>query len=131
VYWFSQAADQGAVHAMNALGELYYYGHLDLAADYVAALVLLVKAAEFDSAQAMLNIGFAYVWGRGVDRSEIEALKWFDLAMRAEPEGPHRMASRARSELAERLTPIEVQAASTSANKWLEMRRTIPPVSVR
>ncbi len=78
---FRRPPIKGAPHAMNALGELYC-GYLDHTPDYVAALAWFTKAAALGSAQAMLNIGFLYASGRGVDRSEIEALKWFDLAVR-------------------------------------------------
>lgn len=130
VYWFSQAAGRGAGHAMNALGELYC-GHPDLAEDYAIALAWFTKAAESGSAQAMLNIGFLYASGRGVERSEIEAIKWFDLAMAEGPGDQHDRAARAKAEIAERLTPVEVRAASTSAKNWLETRRAGSVVSVR
>jgi hypothetical protein len=72
------APHRGAVHAMNAAGELY----LNIFDDYDAASKWFRQAARNGSWQAMLNIALQYRLGLGEEPDDIEELKWIDFAVR-------------------------------------------------
>jgi TPR repeat protein len=74
----------------------------------------------------MYNLGVLYALGQGVAQDEIEAFKWFALAAAGIGEDRDR-ALRARSRLAERLTPVEVSWAASRVEDW---SRAHLPVSV-
>jgi TPR repeat protein len=122
LYWFGRAAQQGSPDAMNAAGEIHL-GHADVRVDYAAALEWFFRAAENGSAQAMFNIGTRYVLGQGVARDEIEACKWFELAAKEGIGDLRDSAATARTNLATRLTPVQVQMASVRAHSWIRTHR--------
>jgi TPR repeat protein len=117
LFWLRRAADQGKVEALEALAEQYWRQGA-YPADAAAALQLLLDAAIHGSATAMYNIGLCYAEGRHVARDEIEALKWFDLAYNQAIGSFREDVARARSAMAERLMPMQVQVALSRSRDW-------------
>jgi TPR repeat protein len=117
LFWLRRAADQGKVEALEALAE-QYWGQGAFPADATAALELSLDAAKHGSAIAMYNIGLLYAEGRYVGWDEIEALKWFDLAYNQAIGRFREDVVRARSAMAERLMPMQVQVALSRSRDW-------------
>src|SRR4029078_9225479 len=105
VSWLERAAEKDTPHALNALGELYL-GHQNVPQDFAVARPWFLRGAQEGNSAAMYNLGVLYALGQGVAQDEIEALKWSALAAAGIGEDRDR-ALRARSRLAERLTPGE------------------------
>jgi hypothetical protein len=125
VSWLERAAEKDTPHALNALGELYL-GHQNVPQDFAVARSWFLRGAQEGNSAAMYNLGVLYALGQGVAQDEIEALKWFALAAAGIGEDRDR-ALRARSRLAERLTPVEVSWAASRVEDW---SRAHLPVSV-
>jgi uncharacterized protein len=126
VSWLERAAAKGAPHAFNALGELYL-GHQNVPQDFAVARSWFLRSAQMGNSQSMYNLGVLYALGQGVAQDEIEALKWLALAADTGIGEDRDKALRARSRLAERLTPVEVSWAASRVEDW---SRAHPPVSV-
>ncbi len=125
--WFRRAADHGMTEAFVAVAELYLgqnSGQSGIPPDPIAAAEWLLRAADLGSADAMYLIGLRYADGRNGPRDEIEALKWFDLALSRAIGTLREDIARARMKVAERLMPMQVQAALTRSRDW---RDTHPP----
>jgi uncharacterized protein len=124
VAWLERAAAKGAPHAFNALGELYR-GHQDVPQDFAVALSWFLRGAQLGNSQSMYNLGVIYAMGQGVAQDEIEALKWLELAADAGIGEERDKALRARSQLAERLTPVEVSWAASRVEDWSRLIRAL------
>ena len=73
--------EAGDATAMFNLGSCYYEGlYGGLQRDYEKALKLWHRAAELGCAVACHNIGHAYRTGRGVERDELKANHYYELA---------------------------------------------------
>jgi TPR repeat protein len=121
VYWFERAAEKATPHAINALGELYL-GHQDVPQDFAIARSWFLRGAELGNSAAMYNLGVLHASGRGVVQDEIEAFKWLDLAADTGVGEERDRALRARTFLAERLTPVEVLWAQGRVGDWSRSR---------
>ncbi|MEW6454079.1 MAG: tetratricopeptide repeat protein [Pseudomonadota bacterium] len=128
LYWFKRAADGGAPHALNAIGELYLDDR-DIPQSFETAFEWFWIGAELGSAEAMYNIGMLYALGRGVVRDEIASFMWFDLAADFDPGRVHENAVRARTTLAERLTPSQVWAAKIRSRAWKHFHCCSPNIT--
>jgi uncharacterized protein len=123
-YWFERAAEKAASRAINALGELYL-GHPDVPRDSAAARRWFLCGAELGNSASMYNLGVLYALGQGVERDEIEALKWLGLAADTGVGEERDKALRARTLLAERLTPVEVSWAESRVEDWSRARLSV------
>jgi TPR repeat protein len=121
VYWFERAAEKATPHAINALGELYL-GHQDVSQDFSIARSWFLRGAELGNSASMYNLGVLHAYGRGVVQDEIEAFKWLDLAADTGVGEERDRALRARTLLAERLTPVEVSWAEGRVGDWSRSR---------
>lgn len=121
VYWFERAAEKATPHAINALGELYL-GHQDVSQDFAIARSWFLRGAELGNSASMYNLGVLHAFGRGVVQDEIEAFKWLDLAADTGAGEERDRALRARTLLAERLTPVEVLWAQGRVGDWSRSR---------
>jgi TPR repeat protein len=121
VYWFERAAEKATTHAINALGELYL-GHQDVPQDFAIARSWFLRGAELGNSASMYNLGVLHALGRGVVQDEIEAFKWLDLAADTGVGEERDKALRARTQLAERLTPVEVSWAEGRVEDWSRSR---------
>ena len=117
VAWLERAAEKGAPHALNALGELYL-GHQNVAQDFAAARSWFLRGAQAGNSPSMHNLGVIYALGLGVAQDEVEAFKWLELAADTGVGEDRDRALRARSRLAERLTPVEVSWAASRVEDW-------------
>jgi TPR repeat protein len=124
VYWFERAAEKATSHAINALGELYL-GYQDVPRDYAIARGWFLRGAELGNSASMYNLGVLYALGQGVERDEIEAFKWLDLAADTGVGEERAKALRARTLLAERLTPVEVSWAEGRVEDWSRTRLSV------
>jgi TPR repeat protein len=117
LYWFERAAEKGTPHAINALGELYL-GHLDVPQDLATARSWFLRGAQIGNSSSMYNLGVLYALGKGVAQDDIEAFKWLELAADMGIGEERNQALRARTLLAERLTPVEVSWAIGRVKDW-------------
>jgi TPR repeat protein len=117
LYWFERAAEKGTPHAINALGELYL-GHPDVPQDLATARSWFMRGAQIGNSASMYNLGVVYAFGQGVVQDEIEAFKWLELAADMGIGEERDRALRARTLLAERLTPVEVSWAIGRVEDW-------------
>jgi TPR repeat protein len=117
LYWFERAAEKGTPHAINALGELYL-GHQDVSQDFAIARSWFLRGAQVGNTSSMYNLGVLYAFGRGVAQDDLEAFKWLELAADMGIGEERDQALRARTLLAERLTPVEVQWAVGRVKDW-------------
>lgn len=116
-YWFERAAEKNTPHAINALGELYL-GHRDVPRDFAVARSWFLRGGQIGDSACMYNIGVLHARGQGLERDDIEAFKWFDLAVDSGIGEERDKALRARTLLAERLTPVEVSWAEGRVKDW-------------
>jgi len=85
--WFEAAASHGDADAQYNLGLMYFQREIYApgrpatpeALD-AAAFEMFHDAAAQGHAEAQLYLGYLYQRGRGVDRDEVEAYKWFQVA---------------------------------------------------
>jgi len=115
--WLRRAGDQGAPHALNAVGELLM--HASSPEDRSEAYAWFLRAARLANAKALYHLGMLSALGRDVSKDDIEAYKWFDLAASAALGSERDSANRALLELRERMTPVQVERAKRSADMWL------------
>jgi len=91
--WFSRAAAQGNAEAQFQSGNMYAYGlgipREDLDADRKAAQYYFAAARQ-NHAGAQYALAILFLTGKGVERSQDEALKW----MRRAAKGGHADAKR-------------------------------------
>ena len=117
VFWLERAAEKNTPHALNALGELYL-GHQNVPQDFAVARSWFLRGAQTGNSPSMYKLGIIYALGYGVAQDEIEALKWLELAADTGVGEERDRALRARSRLAERLTPVEVSWAASRVEDW-------------
>jgi TPR repeat protein len=117
VYWFERAAEKGTPHAINALGELYP-GNQNVPQDFAVARSWFLRGAQIGNSASMYNLGILYGLGQGVVQDEIEAFKWLELAADMGVGEDRDKALRARTLLAERLTPVQVSWAVGRVEDW-------------
>jgi TPR repeat protein len=117
VSWLERAAAKNTPHALNALGELYL-GHRNVPQDFAVARSWFLRGAQAGHSPSMYNLGVIYALGQGVPQDEIEAFKWLELAADTGIGEDRDKALRARSRLAERLTPVEVSWAASRVEDW-------------
>ncbi|MGP0174066.1 tetratricopeptide repeat protein [Pseudomonas sp. NCHU5208] len=114
---FLAAAQKGNAKAQMLLAELYEKG-LGGAADTDAARRWLRKAAENGLAQAQSRLGTLYAKGEGVQQDDAEAFYWLSLATA----GGNAGARSLRDDVAQALTPEQLEAARERLNQRLERR---------
>ena len=119
-----RAAEKDAPHAINALGEVYL-GHRDVPQDFAVATSWFLRGAQIGNSASMYNLGVLYARGQGVVQDDIEAFKWLELAADMGIGEDRDKALRARTLLAERLTPVEVSWAAGRVEHWSRARLSI------
>jgi uncharacterized protein len=124
VYWLERAAEKNTPRAINALGELYL-GHRDVPQDFAVARGWFLRGAQIGNSASMYNLGVLYALGQGVVRDDIEAFKWLELAADMGIGEERDKALRARTRLAERLTPVEVSWGEARVEDWSRARLSI------
>src|SRR5450631_132787 len=116
--WFQRAAEHGIADAQYNVGASYAAG-LGVARNDAEAAKWFRRAAEQGMAFAQLNLGLLYASGRGVPQDNVEAMTWLDLAVIALPPGGARSdAARAMQDVADKMTPEQLQQARMRAKGW-------------
>jgi hypothetical protein len=115
VKWLRMAAEQGVAEAQYQIGLAYLIGG-GVLEDDKEAVKWSRMAAEQGSSAARVLLGIAYENGQGVLQDFVRAYAWFNLAaLGAYPDAPRR-----RSEIAERMTPQQIQEAQRLSRELLD-----------
>jgi hypothetical protein len=123
--WYTKAANQGSGHGSvkdSISGEihlavLYRDGGKGFPRDMTQAAAWYRKAAEQGDAAAQGTLGMLYMLGQGVERSDVEAYYWLDLA--AAVNGPNQAQYAAnRQNVGTRITADELADVQDRAAKW-------------
>ena len=72
-----KAAERGSKAAILELGNNYFYGRLGLEKDTAMAAQWWQRGADLNHRQCMYNLGNLYIRGDGVEKNEVEALKYY------------------------------------------------------
>ena len=80
--WYSLAAEQGYIEALNYLGWAYADG-TGVQQDYSKSMEYYRKAADLGDPDSISSIGFAYENGNGVEIDLAQARTWYEKAAKA------------------------------------------------
>ncbi|MGB6722133.1 MAG: tetratricopeptide repeat protein, partial [Terracidiphilus sp.] len=115
--WYRKAAEQNSVAGEIHLAALYRDGGKGFARDMTQAAAWYRKAAEQGDAGAQGTLGMLYTLGQGVERSDVEAYYWLDLA--AAVKGPNQAQYAAnRQVVGTRITADELADVQDRVEKW-------------
>ncbi|MCF6284338.1 MAG: hypothetical protein L3K26_04020 [Candidatus Hydrogenedentes bacterium] len=85
--WFKMSAAQGDAWRQGMLAHMHVVGQNGIEKDaeeaakwYKMAFESYMKSAERGDAEAQLELGHKYQYGQGVEKDEIEAVKWYTRA---------------------------------------------------
>ncbi len=82
--WLEKAAEGGYAPAEARIAYNYAMGKDGYPQDYAEALKwrkrLAVKGSAPEHIEAQYNVGWQYLKGKGVEKDEFEAMKWFGMA---------------------------------------------------
>lgn len=82
--WLEKSAENGDVKSELRMGYNYAFGADGYPQDYTKALEwrkrLAVKGSSPEHVEAQYNVGWQYLNGKGVEKDEFEAMKWFSMA---------------------------------------------------
>ena len=124
--FYRAAADKGHGKAMHNLAVLYAEG-VDGAAEYRTAEQWFRKAADRGITDSQYNLGILYARGIGVEQNFAESYKWFVLAANRGDKD----AAKKREEVAARLDPQSLAAASQAAQNWTAEPQPADAVEVK
>jgi localization factor PodJL len=111
--YYSAAGAAGNAQALHNLAVLHAEG-LDGKPDYPTAARWFRKAADYGVVDSQFNLAVLYARGIGVEQNMAEAYKWFALAARDGDAD----AAKKRDEIAARLDPRSLTAATQAADSW-------------
>jgi TPR repeat protein len=117
VKWYRKAAEQGVAAAQCNLGVAYYLGQ-GVAQDYAEAVKWYRKAAEQSVAAAQYNLGVAYADGKGVPQDYVLAHMYYNLATSKSSGEDLEIRTKARDDVAKKLTPQQFTEAQRLAREW-------------
>jgi uncharacterized protein len=140
--WMRSAAEKGDSTAQYYLGRYYRDGIGVVQSDqqayeWIRRSIELdaSRGAEYQTSQghlleALLDLGAAAEWGRGMRQDLVEAYKWYLLASSYSIDDyrTHREAGRAMDAVAIRMSAREVAEARGQAQIWREARESIAVV---
>ncbi|MGE5149536.1 MAG: tetratricopeptide repeat protein [Rhodospirillaceae bacterium] len=118
--WYAMGAAKGNPLAEVGLGFMSMEG-IGTPADFGAAAGWFDKAANQGDASAMLALAALYERGKGVAKSDVQALKWTILAATDDGEYEQELfdrAKRLRNEMSDRMPPDQVGEAERAARSW-------------
>ena len=122
--WYAKAARQGHATGQNKLAVMHYYG-LGVKENHAEAAHWFLKAAEQADPAAAMVIAELYDKGDGVPASKISAYVWFSIAADLGKED----ALNQRSQLANQLSPNDLNNALTQLNVWRAQHDRMEPGS--
>lgn len=132
--WYQRAASKGHATAQFELGRMYAAG-IGVTKDAKRAAELMEQAANQRLPWAMQALGGMYLQGSGVTKNEVQAYKWYSLAI-AEPETPAsvdfiKLAKAAKAELDKTLSADNVSEANKLAAEWRAKAKPVDPQWMR
>lgn len=80
VKWYERAADQGLTEALTELGYDYKFGDMNLSVNYGKSFAYYIQAAQKGDMAGQANVAEFYMEGKGIEKNEEEALKWYRKA---------------------------------------------------
>lgn len=126
--WMQAAAEGGDADAQYYLGRYYAEG-IGVVTNPALAYEWIHRSVEYGDSNArfldaLLYLGSAFEWGRGLRQDLVESYKWFALAesYSVNEENIHVEASRALGALALRLSAADRTEAEDRAVAWRESR---------
>ena len=122
MYWTQKLAALGDVYAEIDLMRAYSRGAV-VPKNEGEAVGWARRAAEQDSVDAYLFLGYATEQGRGTDKNLLEAYKWFNLATAHANATEAVEAARRRDEIALKLTAAQLREAKRLSLEWPLRRR--------
>ena len=122
IYWTERLAALGDVYAEIDLMRAYSRGAA-VPKNEGQAVDWARRAAEQDSVEAYLFLGYATEQGRGADKDLVEAYKWFNLATAHVKATEAAEAARRRDEIALKLTAEQLREAQRLSLEWPLKRR--------
>jgi len=87
--------------------------------DFATALREWRPLAEQGDASAQNNLGFMYVYGKGVLQNYVRAHMWFNIAASS---GGSKNSSKSRDNVAKKMTPSQVEKAQKLARECVRKR---------
>jgi localization factor PodJL len=111
--WYTRAAERGNAKAMHNLAVLHAEG-VSGKPDYATATEWFRKAADLGVRDSQYNLAVLLGRGLGAAADLGQSYLWFSVAAGQGDED----AARKRDEVAQRLTPADLAAAKTSAERW-------------
>ena len=87
--------------------------------DFATALREWRPLAEQGNASAQNNLGFMYVYGKGVLQDYIRAHMWFNIAASS---GGSKNSSKSRDNVAKKMTPSQVEKAQKLARECVRKK---------
>ncbi|PYG25552.1 trypsin-like peptidase domain-containing protein [Pelagimonas varians] len=92
--WYKLAAEQKYVNSLHKMGQIYRLGLLDVPQNHTEAAEWYQKAADLGAANSQNTLGYMYLNGLGVEKDELEAVYFFDLAAeQGEPTAQYNLAN--------------------------------------
>jgi hypothetical protein len=116
----SREADQGDAAAQYQMG-VRIAGSPESAPDYARAAGWFRRAADQGHAGAQAALAFLYHRGQGVPPSDIEAIKWLNLAS-AQRAPEHEAYALWREWIARQMNPADVAEGDRLARTWRRSR---------
>ena len=113
-----ERADRGDIDAQFNLAKMYEAGRSGLKQDYVEAERWHRRAAEQGDPYAQASLGILLRFGKGVAQDDVEAYKWFYLAISQTSGGEQESIIELRDGTAARMTPKEIAEATRLAREW-------------
>lgn len=115
-------ARRGNPSAETALGFLYANG-LGVPQSYDAAVDLYLRAAEQGDSRAQYLLGLMYDKGFGVERNDILAHKWLNLAAGGASGHDREKFIKIRNAVAFKMSQVDIIAAQRLALEWVPKPR--------
>lgn len=116
--WYRKAAEQGFLAGEMHLAALYRDGGKGFPRDMTQAVAWYRKAAEQGDVAAQGTLGVLYSIGQGVEKDDVEAYFWLDVA--AAGKGPKQeQYVQNRQMIGAHITTDELEEVQERVAKWL------------
>lgn len=116
--WYRKAAEKGDIRGEVHLAALYRDGGKGFARDMTQAAEWYRKAAEQGDVTAQGMLGVLYSIGQGVQKNDVEAYYWLDLAAAVKGPDQEKYAAN-RQMVGTHITVDELADVQERASKWL------------
>ena len=121
IKWYKKAAEQGHADAQYNVALMLDSGRGALQ-DYDQAVKWYKKSAEQGHAEAQYNLALMYSFGQGTPQDYVEAHKWSEISAARSVDEARDLALTLRDQVAEKMTPAQIEKAMKLAKKWKPMQ---------